>query len=256
MIPKTIHYCWISGDEFPEKNRMCIDSWKRYLPDYEIVLWDYEKVHALDVRWCEEAIAARKYAFVADYIRFYALYNFGGIYLDSDVEVLKPFDNLLNLKYFVGKEQSIFGWEAAVLGAEKGVFWVKTCLDYYKSRRFVNAFGETQIRALPSIMDERLNEEYTVKDCLAIDDWEWDKGIVCRFPADWFSPKVLETREIQLTDNSYSIHHFSGSWCNWGDIVVPLSRSQKLLKKLSYYAYCFRHDILHIEKPIFRRHCR
>ncbi|MGN0201364.1 MAG: glycosyltransferase family 32 protein [Candidatus Cryptobacteroides sp.] len=111
MIPKIIHFCWISGDEFPEQIRMCIDSWKRYLPDYEIVLWDYEKVQALNVRWCEEAIAARKYAFVADYVRFYALHNYGGIYLDSDVEVLKPFDDLLNLKYFVGKEQSIYGWE-------------------------------------------------------------------------------------------------------------------------------------------------
>lgn len=98
MIPKVIHYCWISGDPFPEKIQKCVDSWKRVLPDYEVVLWDYAKIHALNVRWCEEAIACKKYAFAADYIRFYALYNYGGIYLDSDVEVLKPFDDLLELR--------------------------------------------------------------------------------------------------------------------------------------------------------------
>ena len=119
MIPKVIHYCWISGDPFPEKIQKCYDSWKRVLPDYKIIVWDYAKAHAIGSKWVDQAIATKKYAFVADYIRFYALYNYGGIYLDSDVEVLKSFNDLLVLRYFIGKEKdSEGGIEAAIINSK------------------------------------------------------------------------------------------------------------------------------------------
>lgn len=253
MIPKIIHYCWISGDAFPEKIQMCYDSWKKVLPDYEIVVWDYEKVHALNVRWCEEAMACKKYAFVADYVRFYALYNYGGIYLDSDVEVLKSFDDLLNLMYFVGKENSGHGWEAAILGAEKGMFWVKTCLDYYKDRAFINAFGEMQMHILPAVMNKRINECYQVKICDTIADWEWNEQLVCRFPVDWFSPKHYDTLELNVTKNTYSIHHFSASWKAIQPVSVKLTLSQKVLGVLKRIGSFIKHRILHIKKPLRKR---
>lgn len=247
MIPKIIHYCWISGDVFPEKIQMCYDSWKKYLPDYEFVIWDYEKVHALNVRWCEEAIACKKYAFVADYIRFYALYNYGGIYLDSDVEVLKPFDDLLYLKYFVGDERCGFGWEAAILGAEKGVFWVKTCLDYYKKgkRSFINKFGVLQTQILPHIMNNQIRAHYEVKDCMIIDDWIYNEHIVCKFPRDFFSPKGFN-EDINITENTFSIQHFTASWQKKEDVEIPLTLSQHILGWCKRRASFVKHKILHL----------
>lgn len=103
----------------------------------------------------KQAFEAKKYAFAADYIRFYALYNYGGIYLDSDVEVLRSFDPLLGLPYFAGAETA-GTIEAAVLGAEKGCDWVKQCLDYYEGRRFVREDGSYDIRMLPEIMQEQI----------------------------------------------------------------------------------------------------
>ena len=104
MIPKIIHLCWLSGDPYPEKIQKCLASWKKHLPDYEIMLWDTNRFDVNSTAWTKEAFEAHKYAFVADYIRFYAVYHYGGIYLDSDVEVLKSFDDLLDKPYFVGEE--------------------------------------------------------------------------------------------------------------------------------------------------------
>lgn len=228
MIPKIIHYCWISGDTFPEKIQKCVDSWKKILPDYEIVVWDYGKVHALNVRWCEEAIKVKKYAFVADYVRFYALYNFGGIYLDSDVEMIKSFDDLLKLNYFIGQENSCYGWEAAIIGAEKNTGWIGKCLDYYKNKAFIDRFGELQTHVLPSIINDIVSNYFTIKPVQNIDEWTEDVNVVCRFPVDWFSPKEHSTMIINCTENTYCIHHFTASWQNTGQIYIPLTTSQKI----------------------------
>lgn len=234
MIPKIIHYCWISGDKFPEKIQMCYDSWKKILPDYEIIVWDYEKVHALNVRWCEEAMACKKYAFVADYIRFYALYNYGGIYLDSDVEVLKSFDNLLKLKYFVGKERDTNGgWEAAIIGAEKGTSWLKLFLRYYRFRSFIDMFGSMKTSELPLIMRNVFEKNnYAIRDCYNESEWVDFPKTICRFPDDWFSPKHWKTGEILVTKNTYSIHHFSASWKSVSQIAPSLSQTQRFMSAI------------------------
>ena len=117
MIPKVIHYCWLSGDPIPEKLQRCMDSWKKFLPDYEFVLWDLERFDIKTSQWVKEAFEARKYAFAADYIRLYAVYNYGGVYMDMDVEVVRPFDDLLASPYILGLE-SEKGVEAGVFGAE------------------------------------------------------------------------------------------------------------------------------------------
>lgn len=135
MIPKIIHLCWLSGDAYPPLIQKCINSWKTVLPDYEIWLWDGKRFDINSSIWVKEAFSVKKYAFAADYIRCYALYHFGGIYLDSDVEVIKSFDDLLHLPYFVGKEQA-GGFEAATMGFEKGHPFFKHMLDYYDGRHF------------------------------------------------------------------------------------------------------------------------
>ena len=155
MIPKQIHLCWLSGDPYPAKIEKCLASWKKFLPDYEVVLWDTKRFDLDAVPWVKQAFEAKKYAFAADYIRFYALYNYGGIYLDSDVEVLRSFDPLLDLPYFAGAETA-GTIEAAVLGAEKGCDWIKQCLDYYEGRSFIREDGSYDIRMLPEIMQEQI----------------------------------------------------------------------------------------------------
>lgn len=213
MIPKIIHYCWLSGDPYPEKIKYCIDSWKKFLPDYEFMLWDLNRFDINSSIWVKEAFEVKKYAFAADYIRLYALYTYGGIYLDTDVEVLRSFDSLLDLKYFIGKENTPHGIEAAILGAEKGTIWIKTCLAHYQNRHFNLGLGKFDTEVLPSIILNILSKEYEIIDINRKD--EIDKNStnkIFRFPVDYFSPMTWDTHELNITNNTYAIHHFAGTW--------------------------------------------
>lgn len=215
MIPKRIHLCWLSGDPYPQKIQKCIDSWKIHLPDYEIMLWDLKRFDITQVPWVEQAFQAKKYAFAADYIRLYALYNYGGIYLDSDVEVLKSFDPLLHLPYFVGAENA-GTIEAAILGAEKGCDWIKACLDYYEGRNFIQKNGRMDIRMLPEIMNETIQRYKPVVNLTSNDIGELKKldmkEAVYVLPKDFFSPKIFDSREVIITPDTYAIHHYQNSW--------------------------------------------
>ena len=152
MIPKVIHFCWLSGETYPELVCKCIKSWELILPDYEIILWDTQKIDIHSNLWLEQSFKKKKYAFAADYIRFYALYYYGGIYLDADVEVLKSFNPLLGEHYFLGEEAG-GDIEAAVIGAEKGSSWVKECLDYYRDRPFIKSNGRLDTRPVPLLIN-------------------------------------------------------------------------------------------------------
>lgn len=215
MIPKLIHLCWLSGDPYPQKIQRCIDSWKKHLPDYEIVLWDTHRFDLEAVPWVKEAFEAKKYAFAADYIRFHALYHCGGIYLDSDVEVLKSFDPLLDLPYFAGAEKA-GTIEAAVLGAEKGCDWIKHCLDYYEGRHFLRADGSYDIRMLPDIMESWIPDfKQIIKlhngGIEILHQKNLDEAVYI-LPPDYFSPKLFDSRKVILTPDTYAIHHYQNSW--------------------------------------------
>ena len=215
MIPKIIHLCWLSGDPYPPKIERCLKSWKIYLPDYKIVLWDTNRFDLESSLWVKQAYANKKYAFAADFIRFYALYHFGGIYLDSDVEVLKSFDDLLDLPYFIGAEKAGTP-EAAIMGAEKGCDWIKQCLDYYDHKFFVKEDGTLDIRKLPEIMDEQIIKLKPIH-ILSIDESKHIRTLdfykeVLVFNNVFFSPKVFDSREVELTPYTYAIHHYQNSW--------------------------------------------
>ncbi|MCF7568649.1 glycosyl transferase [Sabulilitoribacter arenilitoris] len=215
MIPKIIHYCWLSGDEFPPLIQKCIDSWKVKLPDYEFILWDTNRFPLEKNDWVREAFETKKYAFAADYIRLYAVYNYGGIYLDTDVEVIKSFNDLLNRPYIAGAE-GLGIIEAGVFGAEKNNAWVKQCLDYYNEKSFINDDGTFNTLTLPRIMMSQISKTRTFKEVhpslleasLQIDD----TGTLYMFPKDFFCAKNHGTGMIEKTDNTYSIHHFAMSW--------------------------------------------
>lgn len=210
MIPKIIHICWLSGDKYPQKIEYCINTWKRYLPDYEIRLWDLDRFDMNSSVWCKEAFETKKYAFAADYIRCYALYTEGGIYLDSDVEVLKSFDDLLHLPYFIGEEQC-GEIEPAVIGCEKGWPFLGEMLGYYKDRHFVVGDGY-DMETLPKIMSNRIREAYTYLQIKTPQEFDNGIGKLCVLPAEYFSPKFPNEFKCPVTEKTYAIHHFEASW--------------------------------------------
>lgn len=246
MIPKIIHLCWISGDPYPEKIQKCVDSWKRVLPDYEIMVWDKARVDSIGARYVNEAVENRKYAFAADFIRFYALYTYGGIYLDSDVEVLKSFDDLLGLRYFIGKENSGNDWEPAIMGAEAGVPWMKKMLEYWHfgNWSFTDIWGRPRQCVLPQVCAKML-KNYTIRDCMKIAEWEDGTDHICRFPADWFSPKSWETLEINVTENTYCIHHFAATWHpNKDELPILHSPIKKIMRAIRSMASYIKHKLI------------
>lgn len=216
-IPKIIHYCWLSGEPYPELVQRCMQSWKEKLLDYEFMLWDMNRFDVHSVPWVEQACAAKKWAFAADYIRLYALYNYGGIYLDSDVEVLKSFDDLLELPYFFGREHyfdmidASNTIEAATMGCEKGNIVIKDCLDYYSDRNFIKPNGELDMLILPYAM-ALVFAKYKLRNIRSAKEFDSDPGEICLLPMDYFSPKNTRTLEVDATENTYSVHHFNGSW--------------------------------------------
>ena len=215
MIPKIIHLCWLSGDPYPPKIAKCLSTWKKYLPDYEVMLWDTNRFDLNSSIWVRQAFEKKKYAFAADYIRFFALYNYGGIYLDSDVEVLKSFDDLLDLPYFMGAEKAQTP-EAAIMGAEKGCDWIKACLDYYQDRPFINEDGSLNIQTVPDIMIRQIEKIKPVRvlslgDSLNIRQLDMEKEVL-EFNDAFFSPKVFDSREVEITPYTYAIHHYQNSW--------------------------------------------
>lgn len=215
MIPKIIHYCWLSNDPIPEKLQDYMTSWKKYLPDYEFMKWDFNRFPKGSCPWVSEAFDAKKYAFAADYIRIYALYKYGGIYLDMDVEVLKKFDDLLKYPYFLCSEHTEGGPEVAAFGAMEGAIWLKVWLDYYNGKHFVNEDGSLNTKPLPKIAIEQLTQNgyhfVTIKRPEDIADNKNSKDI-CLLPSDYFSPKSYADGKIYLSNNTYCIHHFTASW--------------------------------------------
>lgn len=211
MIPKKIHYCWLSDKPLPKKIQLCIASWSKFMPDYEIILWNFDRFPKGKSSWVDTSYEKEKYAFAADYIRAYALYNEGGIYMDSDVEVLKSFNPLLKLPYFIGKETDS-PIEAAVMGTEKGNELFGALLDFYDSTPFIDGSGEMHLTPMPYIMNTLIEKSYSKITIERIEDFIYKKNLICIFPSDYFSPKSYIDGKIYLTKNTFSIHHFAGSW--------------------------------------------
>ncbi len=197
MIPKIIHYCWLSNDPIPEAFQKHIESWKKYLVGYEFKLWNFDIFDKQSSLWVSQAFDAKKYAFATDFIRLYAVYHYGGIYMDMDVEVLKPFDDLLDRDLFFGYEHPKQPYlEAGCFGATKGNIFIGECLKYYDNRPFIQDDGSYDILPLPKIITPIYKKLVQTEP----------------FSVDYFTAKSLETGEIITTKNTYAIHHFAASW--------------------------------------------
>lgn len=223
MIPKIIHLCWLSGDEYPDSIKKCLDSWKKFLPDYEIWLWDTKRFDINSTLWTKQAFKKKKYAFAADYIRLYALYNYGGIYLDSDVVVYKSFNDLLDLPYFLG-EDNVHCFEAAVIGCEAKMPWIKDILDRYEGLEFINSDGSLNVRGLPLVFHDRLSVKYKFKLIKGHSNYKYEEGLINIFPYDYFNSRDY-IGSVQYK-HSYCSHNYLGSWMKkrkkaWWKSLVP-----------------------------------
>lgn len=196
MIPTKLHYCWFSGEPFPEDIKRCIDSWKKFLPDFEWIKWDAEMALATNIPWVQQAIEQKRWAFAADAVRLYALYTEGGLYLDTDVEVLRSFDELLKQPYLFGYENGSKRIEAATMGCEAGFAPVKAALDFYQKKDFNYSEDQVDLLVLPNILRESFK----------------DFGDLQVMPESVFSPKSFIDGKIRNTTETYSIHHFSSAW--------------------------------------------
>lgn len=206
MIPKIIHYCWFSGDPYPDLVKRCLRSWKRILPDYKLRLWDGNSFDFESVPYAKEGMAAKRWAVASDYIRLYALYTEGGIYLDSDVEVLKSFDSFLNNSFFTGTEPYIvdnkiyYDLECAIMGSEKGHPFLKEALDYYNTIHYTPENHLTICHALVPILEKY---GYTSENKL----YNLSNGVTV-YPMDHIHDKY------SFYDQS-AIHWCQGSWLDY-----------------------------------------
>lgn len=211
MIPKIIHYCWLSGDPYPEDIKKCIQSWKEILPDYEFWLWDTNRFNIESTLWTKQAFEKKKYAFAADYIRLYALYNYGGIYLDSDILVYKSFNDLLHLPYFIG-EDYIHSFEPAVIGTEPFNPWIKECLDSYNNQNFILDNNELDMKPLPIRFKNILQKKYEFISINKIDisSYHLKTNLIPIFKWHFFNSR--DQLGVFQTKYSYCSHCYLGSW--------------------------------------------
>lgn len=220
MIPKTIHYCWFGGNPLPDEARSYIEDWRRLCPDYQIIEWNEGNFDVSCVSYVKEAYDSRKWAFVTDYVRLYALYHQGGIYLDTDVEMIKPIDEFLVEEAFSGFEREN-AVPTGIMGSVPGQRAVKDLLDEYKDRHFLNENGD---------MDMSTNVEaitrYFIDNGLVLNGKKQTINGFTMYPTEYFCPKDSRTLEVSATEKTYTIHHFAGTW------VGDKTRARKLVKKL------------------------
>jgi len=222
MIPKRIIYAWFGNGEKPRLVDKCMKTWD-ILNDYEIIELNEETFDINKYEYTKDAYNAKKWAFVADCAKMDYLYFNGGISLDTDIEILKPFDDLLNNKAFTSKESS-GKWISAVIASEQYHPWIKTILHYYKTNKF--EFCPTKITN--TVIIDRINRNLyktTDKDNVIL------KNDVIIYPKDFFECKNWTNGRIELSKNSYSIHHYIGSWLKREILKPSPNIEDNLIKK-------------------------
>lgn len=207
LIPKKIHYCWFGKGEIPEQNKKWMESWSKYCPDYEIIRWDESNYDITKNNYMYEAYQAGKWGFASDYARLDIIYRQGGIYLDTDVELLKSFDELLYQEAFSGIESTRnINWGLG-FGACKGCNIIREVRDFYINKNFINKDGSLNLVAAPILQKDFLNKkgyinngEYQVINNMTV------------YPEKVLSAKCNLTGRILPTDHTFAIHHYDGSW--------------------------------------------
>lgn len=219
-IPKIIHYCWFGGNPLPELAVKCIDSWKKYLPDYEIKEWNESNYDVRKIPYISQAYDAKKYAFVSDYARFDILYKYGGVYFDTDVEVIKSLEKILAKSAFAGVERA--GALNAGLGIASPAASViyKEILESYEKSEFLYKNGSMNLTTVVDRVSD-IFKKHGFTDANTIQTVE---GISV-YPTEYFCPIDPNTGIMKITDNTYTIHHYAASW------TIPLRKKYMALRE-------------------------
>ena len=217
MIPKAIHYSWFGGNPLPELAQKCIASWRKFFPDYEIKEWNESNFDVNIIPYTAQAYAAKKYAFVSDYARFWVLYREGGIYFDTDVEVIKPMDDIIERGPFMGNELvKTSGVNPGLgLGMYENHLILKELLDFYATLSFINLDGTENTH---TIVEYTTNILY--KHGLKNERDIQNVADVWIYPQDYFNPLNANTGMLKITDNTRSIHWFAKSWCDRRNPII------------------------------------
>ena len=207
-IPRTIHYCWFGKSKMSFEMEAYIEGWKKILRGYEFVLWNESSFDVTGNDFAIEAYESKKWAFVSDYVRLKVLYEYGGIYLDTDIEVLKRFDELLDDDCFMGFE-SKYVLGTALMASTSGNKWIERLLESYENKHFITADGSFDLKPSTSYITDIAREECGLLFNNKIQQLD---GFTV-YPKDFFYPKNMYTGRIKRTNNSFCIHHWNGSWC-------------------------------------------
>lgn len=207
-IPKKIHYCWFGGKPLPKNALKCIRSWQKFCPDYQIIQWNESNFDFSGNRYALEALSAGKWAFVSDYARLKIIYEFGGIYLDTDVELLRSLDPLLDSEGFIGLQPDGLAATGLGFGAVKGHAVIHALLDDYKNIPFLKPDGKEDLTPCPDRNTQTLLHLGLTPDVRSIQN----VGNLLIYPPEYFCPKDFYTGKTRITRNSYSIHHYDASW--------------------------------------------
>ena len=219
MIPKVIHYCWFGRNPLPKSAKKCIASWRKFFPDYEIKEWNEDNFDVNIIPYTRQAYEAEKYAFVSDYARFWILYNHGGVYFDTDVEVIRPMDDIIERGAFMGVEQDKPLSIAPGLGlaVDKGRTFYRDILANYHNLPFYTEEGRISSFTMVPMVTKMLVDS----------GLSWSGRIefvndTYIYPKDYFNPMDSLTGKIKITSNTRSIHRYTASW-------LPVHK-RKLLK--------------------------
>lgn len=207
IIPKVIHYCWFGGEEIPAQNKKWIASWKKFCPDYEIVEWNESNYDISKNRYMREAYQEKKWGFVPDYARLDIIYQYGGIYLDTDVEIIRNLDELLYQDAYVGIDKSKKISLGLGFGARPGFNLFKKLMDEYDDRSFYNSDGTPSKTAAPALQEPFFNRLGYVNN----GEYQIVKGLAI-YPEKILSGKCGYTGKVNPTKNTFSIHHYDASW--------------------------------------------
>ncbi|MBK1441088.1 hypothetical protein JHJ32_13905 [Parapedobacter sp. ISTM3] len=225
MIPKTIHYSWFSNDPIPPSIQTIMATWKKLMPEYEYVLWDGKMLAEINNTFANEAVSVRKWAFASDFLRLYAVYHHGGIWFDTDIEVFKPFDPVLDNRMFIANEAGAkghgrkFHWLTAhCFGAEKGHPFLKDCLEFYTERHFIRTRStkfpiefQYDMTIIPEVMATvALNYGYD-------DDGFRDEEQLLREGIRVYPSYYFDSPQYHPMTCVYSIHHEAGAWRQGND---------------------------------------
>ena len=207
MIPKIIHYCWFGGGPLPEKDRRCIESWKKMCPDYTIMQWDETNYDISKNRYMKEAYDAKKWGFVPDFARLDIVYEHGGVYLDTDVELIRNLDDLLHNKAVMGFEDGKMVNPGSCVAAEKNHPALKQLMEMYNHLTFLQEDGSYNLTPSPV-----MNTDFLLKYGLKQDNTKQIVADITIYPTEYFCPKDFFTGKLTLTNSTYSIHWFNASW--------------------------------------------